>query len=239
MLLQRALRYAIAAPAILVIAPGPAPAQGRYGEEPEIRVVETLDPSTLARTRQVVHDLTPQEILSIQKALRAAGYRLSWLTGQLDQPTRQALRAFQEGRGLVVCGCPSYETIVALGLRPSVIMTLIADARDASQAGSSYVAHDVAMYYPIPVPVLVPLGFRPGHRGPGGGGDGGDGEGVTGGPAGIPGGAGGMPTGAPGDAPSLPNRPGIRPPPPGRVGPAQGRVVSVLRGPRFTPRIVH
>jgi peptidoglycan hydrolase-like protein with peptidoglycan-binding domain len=202
---------------VLYLYPAAAAAQGMSSSRGKIRVVETLDPSTYGRTRQVVRDLTPEEIRSVQRALREAGFRLSWLTGKLDRATRDALSDFQVERGLVVCGCASYETVVALGLRPSVIMTLIAASAGSVSPGDADVR--AAVYYPIPIPIRVP--------GPGEPEDGEDGEEE-------------MPVaGPPLIVPEIPNRPGVRPAPPLRVSPTGASLIEIGRAFPPDPRIVH
>jgi hypothetical protein len=215
------VRATLAAATALLALPSAAGAQ--YGESgpATIRVVESLDPSTLVRTRQVVHDLTPQEIRSIQRALRAEGYEQRWLSGLIDDPTRQNLRDLQDDRGLVACGCPSYESIVALGLKPSVIMTVVAEAGvDPEYRRTQYRA---AVYYPIPVPILVPVDPD----------DGGDGNGDGNSDGSSP------PILIPQGATTQPNPVGLRPAPPGRVAPPQTRVGPATGSGGASPRIVH
>jgi hypothetical protein len=125
-----------------------------------IRVVETVDPVSGTRYRQAVYDLTKKEIKAVQKALRADGYLGVGWTGQLDHGTIRALNELQEERGLYQCGCVSYETIVALGLKPNVQVTTVAVG---AAGGSAYGTDDRSQwgyrsgaYYPIAVPIFVP-----------------------------------------------------------------------------------
>ncbi len=91
-----------------------------------IPVVERFDPATGRRSRRTVAGLTTGEILSVQRALARAGRDPAVRSGALDRATRSALSAFQRDRGLPACGCPSYATVVALGLEPRVVETVVA-----------------------------------------------------------------------------------------------------------------
>ncbi len=189
--------------------PAPAVAQD------VVRVVEAVSGTTGDRQRYVVRDLDEAEIKSVQTALRDQGYiGIGW-TGRLDDGTVEGLRRFQQERGLVECGCISYETIVALGLRPEVVATVSADPVPA--AGDGYASgyrsgYTSGIYYPIGIPIYVP---RPPPcekdpcDGTTGGEDGtGDGSGI---PIGSPGASG---SGASGRSGTTAVPPGIRPAPP-------------------------
>ncbi len=91
-----------------------------------IPVVERFDPATGRRARRTVAGLTTSEVLSLQRALARAGRDPGVRSGALDGATRSALSAFQRDRGLPACGCPSYATVVALGLEPRVVETVVA-----------------------------------------------------------------------------------------------------------------
>lgn len=86
----------------------------------EIRVAEVAN--AFGARREVVADLWPDEVLRIQVELARAGYDPGVRTGRLDSETRRALTRFQAARRLVICGCPSYETVVALGIPPVVVV---------------------------------------------------------------------------------------------------------------------
>jgi len=127
----------------------------------DIRVVETVDPISGSRYRQAIYDLTRKEIKAVQRALREDGYLGVGWTGQLDHGTVKALNELQVERGLYQCGCVSYETIVALGLKPEVLVTTVAVGGTSSSAagsddryGSGYRS---GIYYPIAVPIFVPV----------------------------------------------------------------------------------
>jgi hypothetical protein len=141
-----------------VLTPAPGHAQNR-GEG--IRVVETVDPVSGARYRQTVYDLTKKEIQAVQRALRQSGYLGVGWTGRLDPGTVRALGELQEDRGLYPCDCVSYETIVALGLKPDVEITTVAVGAAGARAydpddayGSGY---GPGILYPVAVPILVPV----------------------------------------------------------------------------------
>lgn len=96
-------------------------AQNRIDPAPTVRVVETVDGFTGQLVRWAVDDPTPAEILRVQVELAAAGFDPGVRSGVIDAPTRQALLDFQTARGLVICGCLSYETILALTIRPEIV----------------------------------------------------------------------------------------------------------------------
>ncbi|MDX1660215.1 MAG: peptidoglycan-binding domain-containing protein [Gemmatimonadota bacterium] len=95
--------------------------QARIEPAETIRVVERVDRWSRDVEREVVDDLAPAEILSVQVALSDAGYDPGAWDGRLSATTRSALRSFQIDRGLSICGCVSYETVVALGIVPEVV----------------------------------------------------------------------------------------------------------------------
>lgn len=59
--------------------------------------------------------MTPEFIASVQRALAARGHFAGSVTGEMDAPTRAALRRYQSARGLD-SGQLSLETAKALGL---------------------------------------------------------------------------------------------------------------------------
>jgi len=179
-----------------------------------VRVVEAVSGATGDRQRYVVRDLDEVEIKAVQAALREQGYvGIGW-TGRLDDGTVEGLWRLQRERGLVECGCISYETIVALGLRPDVVATFPADPAPATAGGyvSGYGSSvSSGIYYPVGIPIYVP---RPppcekdpcdGDNGDGPGDGSGDGSHVTIGAPGVDGTGGSSGTAVP---------PGIRPAPP-------------------------
>jgi hypothetical protein len=198
-----------------------------------VRAVEAVNPVTGDRQRYVVRDPNESEIRTVQKALRSEGYvGIGW-TGRLDEGTAAGLSRFQAKRGLVECGCISYETIVALGIRPEIVATVSAAPGESGVPGEGATTASglhSGVLYPVGIPVYVP---RPppcapdsceegGREEPGGGeapGDGVDQESegswiVIGAPASGSGAAG---TG------SLATPPGIRPsPPPAARSPSTG-----------------
>lgn len=116
----------LAVGALFVCSPAIADAQPAVAPTATIRVIEILDPSTGRRERQVAQDLTQPEISRIQRGLASAGFDPGRATGVLNATTLVALDRFQSSRGLIRCGCVSYETILALGIRPDVVATLSA-----------------------------------------------------------------------------------------------------------------
>lgn len=125
---------------------------GRAG----IRVIEIYDPATGDRVRRVTEDLTPFEISAVQRALGGQGYRVSVASGKLNAETRGALSEFQSDRGLVICGCVSYETVISLGLKPRVSQTLVGATAGVTGLNRQRSLVDVVYAIPVPVPVLLP-----------------------------------------------------------------------------------
>lgn len=133
------------------------------GQEPGIRVVELFHPETGTRVRRVVADLTPGEISSIQAALADAGQRSGDDAGVLGSGTRSALDRFQRERGLAACGCPSYETILSLGLRPRVSQTVVVSHAppDEPEPFRPTVGTEVLYGHPAPGPSTDGRSRRP------------------------------------------------------------------------------
>lgn len=104
----------------LLAAPWPARAQDRIEPARDVRVLELAERSGRV-SRVVVEDLAPDELLGIQVALARAGHDPGSRSGILDESTRRALASFQAARGIQICGCVTYETIVALGIVPRVV----------------------------------------------------------------------------------------------------------------------
>jgi peptidoglycan hydrolase-like protein with peptidoglycan-binding domain len=65
--------------------------------------------------------MLPAEVLRLQVALARAGFDPGVRSGILDAETETSLRQFQLARGLEACGCPSYETVLALGVPVQVV----------------------------------------------------------------------------------------------------------------------
>ncbi|MFQ5680397.1 MAG: peptidoglycan-binding domain-containing protein [Gemmatimonadota bacterium] len=135
----------------------PASLRARAGGPAAVRVVEHFDPESGARAREVMQPLTAREILGVQEALRRAGYAFpEWpeAPGRLGEGTRDALRRFQRDRELEPCGCPSYETVVALGLVPRVVMTVVRSTSGESAARRAL--EEEGEEGPPPVEVIYP-----------------------------------------------------------------------------------
>jgi hypothetical protein len=146
----------------------------------EVRVFETVQPETGRRSLHVLEGLSPEEIRSVQRALRQAGFDAPWEEGVLDPFTRGALQSFQTRRGLAVCACVSLETLIELGLRTRVAETIVLEplppagtpdvlgderrglkAAEEEDSLAGYV--DYGRYYPFGVIYLTP--FIPAHHG--------------------------------------------------------------------------
>lgn len=110
---------------VLTVAPlllaGPARAQDRIGPASSIRVVELVDDSGTRLERAILEPMLPAEVLRLQVALGRAGFDPGVRSGAVDAETEIALRQFQLARGLEACGCPSYETVLALGVPVQVV----------------------------------------------------------------------------------------------------------------------
>ncbi len=90
-----------------------------------IRVIATFDPAADVTTFELAEPLHGRELLAIQHALASAGFPPGALDGRIGESMRSALSAFQRDRGLRSCGCPTYETALALGLTPRVTQTIV------------------------------------------------------------------------------------------------------------------
>jgi peptidoglycan hydrolase-like protein with peptidoglycan-binding domain len=108
-----------------------------------IRMIATYNPASDARTFEVLEPLSGSEILALQAALARVGGDPGPLDGRLGPGTLGALERFQRERGLRVCGCVTYETIIALALRPLVVQTVIGPAAEA---------HDIEVILPTGPP---------------------------------------------------------------------------------------
>lgn len=154
--------------AVLAAAPA-ARAQDRIDPAPTVRVVQSADPVTGEIARWVVENPAPAEILRVQVELARAGYDPAVRSGQLDGATRRALSDFQTARGLMICGCLTYETIVALGIRPQVSDLVSGGAGGSSGAGvgSSAVAYDAYDRYGQVIVIVPGSSHRRRHHAPG------------------------------------------------------------------------
>ncbi|MGP6086622.1 peptidoglycan-binding domain-containing protein [Antarctobacter jejuensis] len=84
-----------------------------YRKGPVPRVVQERSEITFAAP--CPHQMTPEFIASLQRALAARGYFAGNVTGALDAPTTAAIRKYQSERGLTSAQL-SLETARALGL---------------------------------------------------------------------------------------------------------------------------
>lgn len=62
--------------------------------------------------------LQPERITEIQQALTRAGYLNQEPTGKWDDPTRDAMRRYQEANGFPNTGLPEAKSLMKLGLGP-------------------------------------------------------------------------------------------------------------------------
>jgi hypothetical protein len=104
--------------------PGASAAQPAAAPATSVRVIELIDPWTGERVRSVTEDLTAGEISRVQRALASAGFDPGRATGRMNATTALALGRFQSSRGLLRCDCVSYETVLALGIRPVVVASI-------------------------------------------------------------------------------------------------------------------
>ena len=139
----------------LTLLASPAPAQDRIGPAQAIRVVELVDVSGARLERTVLEPMTPAEVLRLQVALGRAGIDPGVRSGVVDTETATALRQFQLARGLEACGCPSYETILALGVPVDVV-----GRAEIRRAAGIRTAAGEPVY--VVDSGLLPVGFLPG-----------------------------------------------------------------------------
>ena len=154
-----------------MVQPRPVAAQTDATARREVRVLETVEPSTGRRSLHVMEGLSPDEVRAVQRALSRAGFEEPWREASLDPFTRGALQRFQTQRGLAVCACVSLETLIELDLRVRVAETIVleepqrpetqvvGDVADAGEVGPrdatpTYV--DYGRYYPYGVIYLAP-----------------------------------------------------------------------------------
>jgi peptidoglycan hydrolase-like protein with peptidoglycan-binding domain len=114
------------------MAPTATPSLGSVG--PGVRVTAFVQIEPEGTQHRVVSPLLPEEILLVQESLAAAGADPGARDGVLGESTATALSRFQEGASLEPCGCVDYPTILALGLAPRVVQTVIGSPADESNA---------------------------------------------------------------------------------------------------------
>jgi hypothetical protein len=117
--------WAVMSTPLLIAQPLPLAAQTDARAQREVRVLETVEPSTGRRSLHVMEGLSPDEIRAVQRALRDVGFGEPWRGGTLDPFTRGALQRFQTHRGLAVCACVSLETLIELDLEVRVAETIV------------------------------------------------------------------------------------------------------------------
>lgn len=161
----------------LMVQPLPVTAQTDAAARREVRVLETVEPSTGRRSLHVMEGLSPDEIRAVQRALSRAGFGEPWREASLDPFTRGALQRFQTHRGLAVCACVSLETLIELDLKVRVAETIVLeesprpemedveDVADAGEVGLQEAAPtyvDYGRYYPYGIIYLAPY-IHPHH----------------------------------------------------------------------------
>ncbi len=68
------------------------------------------------RVRLAQLKMQPQRVEEIQQALIRTGYLKEEATGKWDDPTREAMRRYQEDNGFPTTGLPEAKTLMKLGL---------------------------------------------------------------------------------------------------------------------------
>jgi peptidoglycan hydrolase-like protein with peptidoglycan-binding domain len=127
----------------LALGSGGACAHTRTTPPPPAAVPPTKPDHEQAAETGLTMASTPQGLMrdgaeaKIQARLRAKGFLHGTQNpGQLDPPTRDALRAFQKSEGLPTTGLPSYETVSHLDLDLDTIFHTIAHPRDPTAASA-------------------------------------------------------------------------------------------------------
>ncbi|MEE9207637.1 MAG: peptidoglycan-binding domain-containing protein [Gemmatimonadota bacterium] len=140
-------------------APSVVPAsQSRSADAGVVRFTEFFEPATESRIRRAADVLTPPEIERVQEALSTRGHLVLAPSGIFDSRTESALTRFQNATGLPVCGCLSYSTVLALGLRPVITQVVITESGTEPGAADIGPAHGVELLYSAgtdPVPQLL------------------------------------------------------------------------------------
>ncbi len=101
----------------------------------------------------------PQRVAEIQRGLIQAGYLNHEPTGTWDDPTREAMRRFQQDHGFPVTGLPDAKSLMKLGLGPHPLPEDV-DPSVASRASADATAK------PAPVPANQPLDQQPATKDP-------------------------------------------------------------------------
>jgi hypothetical protein len=99
----------------VLLTAGEAAAQAPPGAV-AVAVAARPDPVTKEIREVVLGPLSPTSVRAVQEALVRSRHPDVRLTGELDRPTRAAIRAFQVDRGLRITGRPDAETVRALGV---------------------------------------------------------------------------------------------------------------------------
>ncbi len=124
-----------------------------------VRFTEIFEPASESRVRRAAGVLTPVEIERVQEALGESGHLIHPPSGILDSRTELALSRFQIAADLRACGCISYSTVLALGLRPVITHIIIAESGAGLSGADVEETHGVAIHYtagierPVPRPL--------------------------------------------------------------------------------------
>lgn len=146
-----AARAQTAAPSKPAHKPAAPPAKKRAVANAGARRTKRVTPTKGRRRRKETFKvrlarlkLQPERVTEIQRALAQTGYLNQEPTGKWDEPTRSAMRRYQEANGFPSTGLPEAKSIMKLGLGPHPLpeeldSTAQAGAATASQpeSGSS------------------------------------------------------------------------------------------------------
>lgn len=125
---------------------------------PGVRVIAFVQIDDDRTQHRVVKPLLAEEILLIQESLAEAGAETGARDGLLGESTMAALSRFQEEAALEPCACVNYATILALGLPPRIVQTVVGEPDDESDAE---VVVGNTQLPETPTPVVVPVAAPP------------------------------------------------------------------------------
>ena len=86
--------------------------------------------------------LQPERITEIQQALTRVGYLNQEPTGKWDDPTRDAMRRYQEANGFPNTGLPEAKSLMKLGLGPHPLPAELDSTAQAAAPAASLTAPD-------------------------------------------------------------------------------------------------
>lgn len=88
------------------------------------------------RARLARLHLEPERIIEIQQALISVGYLKEEPNGKWDEPTRDAMRRYQQDYGFPITGLPEAKSLMKLGLGPHSLPEDV-DPTVATNAGAN------------------------------------------------------------------------------------------------------